>query len=121
MSTQAKDDPRQLTVHILGREYQISCPPAEQDKLIASAEYLHERMSTIRRNSRSMGTERVAIMAALNIARELIEREDTQSARPQAKLPLGDGKNGGGQSIADPDTRARLQQMELAIERALEA
>lgn len=120
MSTSSKDDPRQLTVHILGREYQISCPPDEQDKLIASAEYLHDRMSTIRRNSRSMGTERVAIMAALNIARELLDRDDVPTARTQGALPLG-GASGNVQSLADPDTRARLQQMELAIERALEA
>ena len=108
------DDIRSVSVHIMGREYNIACPPEEQEHLIASAEYLHERMSAIRRRGRSMGVERIAIMAALNMAREILDSKI-------ADAPAGKRKSAANATATpDDDTvRDRLKQMELSIDQAL--
>jgi cell division protein ZapA len=62
-----------IKVLILGKEYPISCPPDEQHDLLIAARYLDEKMRHIRDTSRVIGTERIAVMAALNIAHELIQ------------------------------------------------
>lgn len=62
-----------IKVSILGKEYPISCPPEEQHDLLIAARYLDEKMRHIRDNSRVIGTERIAVMAALNITHELLQ------------------------------------------------
>ena len=111
--TDTPDDIRSVSVHIMGREYNIACPPEEQEHLIASAEYLHERMSSIRRRGRSMGVERIAIMAALNMAREILESRDFADAPGKKTKPAA------ASSADDDKVRERLRQMELSIDQAL--
>lgn len=62
-----------VAISILDREFLIGCTPEERPGLIAAAAYLDGKMREIRNNSRSAGTDRIAIMAALNIAHELIQ------------------------------------------------
>ncbi len=61
-----------VTVLIMGREYSVTCPAEEHEALVTSAEFLNERMTAIRRRGKALGSERIAVMAALNIARELL-------------------------------------------------
>lgn len=61
-----------IKVQILGKEYPISCPPEEQHDLLMAARYLDEKMRQIRGTGRVIGSERIAVMAALNIAHELL-------------------------------------------------
>ncbi len=67
-----KTDPMTVTVRIIAREYAVTCPPEEHDGLVASADYLNERMTAIRRRGKALGAERIAVMTALNLARELL-------------------------------------------------
>ena len=67
-----KADPLTVTVRIMAREYTVACPPDEHEALVASADYLNERMTAIRRRGKALGAERIAVMTALNIARELL-------------------------------------------------
>lgn len=67
-----KSDPMTVTVRIMAREYAVTCPPDEHDGLVASADYLNERMTAIRRRGKALGAERIAVMTALNLARELL-------------------------------------------------
>ncbi len=60
-----------ISISIFGRTYQIKCPAAEAAQLQESARYLDEEMRKINQTSQSNNTERLAIVAALNIAREL--------------------------------------------------
>lgn len=62
-----------VTVNILGKEYQIACPEEEKDALIASARLVHDNMEKIRSSGKVVGVDRIAVMAALNIAHELIQ------------------------------------------------
>jgi cell division protein ZapA len=61
-----------LKIHILGKEYQVNCKPEERDALERSAELLNEKMEEIRNGSQIIGLERIAVMAALNLAHDLI-------------------------------------------------
>ncbi|HEX4937407.1 MAG TPA: cell division protein ZapA [Candidatus Kapabacteria bacterium] len=61
-----------LNVTILDRDYGVSCPAEEVEDLRTSAKLLDERMREIRKSGKIVGIERIAVMAALNIAHELI-------------------------------------------------
>ena len=69
-----------IAVSILGKEYRIACAEGEEDALLKAARYLDARMKEIRSGGKVIGTERIAVMAALNIAHELLTREDTADA-----------------------------------------
>lgn len=62
-----------VKVLILGKEYPVVCPDNEEHELLLAARYLDEKMRTIRDTGRVIGTERIAVMAALNIAHELTQ------------------------------------------------
>lgn len=61
-----------VTVRILEKEYKISCPQGEHESLLESARYVDDNMKKIRESSKALGADRVAVMAAINIAHELI-------------------------------------------------
>ena len=59
-------------VSILDKEFRVGCPSEQVESLNQAASYLDNQMRQIRRSGRVIGTERIAVMAALNIAHELI-------------------------------------------------
>ncbi len=61
-----------IKVHILGKEYPVVCPQEEEHELLIAARYLDDKMRKIRDTGRVIGTERIAVMAALNIAHEFL-------------------------------------------------
>jgi len=65
-----------VSIKILGKEYQVACPAEEKAALLASAELLNKKMQDIRNSGKVLGLDRVAVMAALNLANELIKRTD---------------------------------------------
>jgi len=72
-----------IKVSLLGKEYPISCPRDEEHNLLQAARYLDEKMRAIRDNGRVIGTERVAVMAALNIAHELMQARNKSNPTHQ--------------------------------------
>ncbi|ROO30690.1 cell division protein ZapA [Salinisphaera orenii] len=108
----SEKQPAALTIRILGRDYSVACPEGERESLLASAEYLSRRMHAIQRKGKTLGIDRIAVMAALNIARDLIAAErklERQGVEPGAGTPAGD----------DP-IEERLSQLQLRIESALD-
>ncbi|MDG1688683.1 MAG: cell division protein ZapA [Gammaproteobacteria bacterium] len=78
-----------VVVNILGKEYQVACPEEEKSALIASAEMLHDSMEQIRGTGKVVGLDRIAVMAALNIAHELIGLKDQEGeANPETTEKL---------------------------------
>ncbi len=67
-----------ISVTISGKEYQISCPEEEEEALIASAKMLNDNMEEIRATGKVVGLDRIAVMAALNIANDLIKLQNTE-------------------------------------------
>lgn len=64
--------PLPINIHILDKEYKIACPAGEQSALLASAEYLDSKMREIRDSGSVIGSEKIAVITALNIAHELL-------------------------------------------------
>jgi cell division protein ZapA len=89
-----------LTVTILEREYRLACTPEEKESLLKCATYVDGRMQAIRAAGKVMGADRIAVMAALQIAHDLM------SAR-------------GGDGIDTADLQQRIRAMTSACEEAL--
>lgn len=70
-----------LTVRILERDYTISCLSEERESLMAAARELNKRMQEMRGTARALGSERMAVVAALNI---IHEREQVKSSQRDA-------------------------------------
>ena len=68
-----KDSGDGVSINILGKEFMIACPAHEREALLAAANYLDKKMREIQASGKVLGTERTAIVAALNIANELID------------------------------------------------
>jgi cell division protein ZapA len=61
-----------VDVSIMGREFSIACPESEREALLAAVSYLDKKMCDIRDTGKVVGNERIAMMAALNLAHELL-------------------------------------------------
>jgi cell division protein ZapA len=82
--TQAK-----LSIRILEKEYHITCPIEERSDLLDSAEFLNAKMREIRDTGKVVGLDRIAVIAALNMANELIRSRDRgESLETKAKAKL---------------------------------
>ena len=64
-----------LTVTIMGKEYRVACPEEEKANLLASADLLNEKLDEIKSQGSVIGTERIAIMAALNMSHEILHNQ----------------------------------------------
>ncbi len=64
-----------VSLNILGTEYKIACEKSEQDELIRSATELDKQMRKIRDTGKVIGTDKIAVLAALNMAYEPISAE----------------------------------------------
>ena len=60
-----------VSIRILDKEYQVTCPPEEIDALQKAARQLDTRMASIRNSGTVIGLERIAVMAALNLVYDL--------------------------------------------------
>ncbi len=63
--------PPTVSLMIMGKEYKITCDPEEQEDLIYSAQKLDQQMRKMRDSGKVAGPDRIAVMAALNLAHEL--------------------------------------------------
>lgn len=65
----------QVSVRILDKEYQVACESEERTDLLDSAEILNSKMLEIRNSGRVVGLDRIAVMAALNMANDLLHAQ----------------------------------------------
>ena len=61
-----------IEISILGRNYKIACEDGERAALLEAVAYLDGKMGEIKKAGKVNGTDRIAVMAALNIAHELL-------------------------------------------------
>jgi len=101
----AKAADKGVTIQILGRDFRVACPEGEEKQLQASVEYVNRRMKELRDTSKITGNERIAIMAALNIAHEFLANKPAKAA------PGVDGA----------DFRRRIAAMQETLDSALAA
>jgi cell division protein ZapA len=65
-------DAQPINISILDKDYKIACPPGEQSALLESARFLDSRMRELRDSGKIMGSERIAVITALNMANDLL-------------------------------------------------
>ena len=90
-----------VSVRILEKEYQFACAVDERAALLDAAEFLNSEMKKIRDTGRVVGLDRIAVMAALNMANELLKNRKVETT--------GDG-----------DLTARVRGLRERVESALE-
>jgi cell division protein ZapA len=93
-------DAKGLQINVMGREFRVACPDNEQKGLLDAVDYLNKKMNEIRDSGKVVGLERIAIMAALNIAHELLST-----------------KVGGGFDIAE--IKRRMAHMETVLDQVM--
>ena len=101
------DQATTLDVSILGREYRVGCKQSEREELLLAVQLLDRRMREIRDSGKIAGTERIAVMAALNIAHELLQAR------------AGHAGTAAGASFDSAGVRRRISAMQSAIDRAM--
>ena len=73
------ENPARVSIRILEKEYQIACAIEERADLLDSAELLNARMREIRDGGKVVGLDRIAVIAALNMANELLRLRNRDS------------------------------------------
>jgi len=81
---------KRVDVSILGREYSLACLPSEKDALLEAVRLVDQRMLAIKNSGRVAGNERIAVMAAIQIAGELLSMRAPNG--PLANVAVGDFK-----------------------------
>jgi cell division protein ZapA len=80
-----------VAVRILDREYLVACQPEEREGLQSAANLLDARMREIRSGNRMAGIDRIAVLAALNLAHELLQQRQGGGERErELARTLGD-------------------------------
>ncbi len=101
-----------LDVALLGRSYRVACKASERAELQDAVAFLDQRMREIRDGGKVAGADRIAVMAALNIAHELLRaRRELGAANVAAESAA--------QAIDDTAARRRIHAMQSAIDQAL--
>ncbi|MER1941783.1 MULTISPECIES: cell division protein ZapA [unclassified Castellaniella] len=77
-----------VDVSILGRDYSLACAPQEKDALLAAVRQVDQRMLAIKGSGKVVSNERIAVMAAIQIANELLTLRAPDG--PLSQLALGD-------------------------------
>lgn len=80
-----------VAVRLLDREYLVACSDEERDGLLAAAKLLDGQMRTIRNGNRMAGLDRIAVLAALNLAHELAQlRRNSGGQQAEIGRALGE-------------------------------
>jgi cell division protein ZapA len=99
-----------LDITILGREFKVACKEGEREELTEAVALLDRRMREIRDAGKVTGTDRIAVMTALNFAHELLR--ERRAARPAAATSAD-------ATIDGDSARRRIQSMQTAIDQVL--
>jgi cell division protein ZapA len=94
-----------IDVSILGHDYSLACAPNEKDALLAAVRYVDQRMLGVKGSGKVSSNERIAVMAAIQIAAELLAMRAPDG-------PLGD--------VALGDFKRRIDDMNTLLDQALE-
>ncbi len=103
---EAKGAGKGMAIQILGREFRVACPEGEEKQLQASVDFLNRRMKELRDTGKIVGNERIAVMAALNIAHEFLAQKPGKSSAV---------------SVDAPEHRRRILAMQETLDTALSA
>ena len=109
-----------VTINVMGREFRVAAPQGEERQLLASVDLLNKKMKELRDGGKVVGNERIAIMAALNIAHDYlqllvsgtIKNSDTQNAQTSSEKNTNN-------SVDAEFVRRKMESLESVIEKAI--
>ena len=102
----------QLDIKIMGRDYKVACKESERAELLEAVAFLNTRMHEIKDGRKITGADRIAVMAALNLANELLRERKA----PVATAPVARATAGGGDDV---EARRRIIAMQAAIDQTM--
>ena len=80
-------DAQPINISILDKDYKVACPPGEQSALLESAKFLDSKMREVRDTGNIMGSERIAVITALNMANDLLKTSSVDKELGQELPP----------------------------------
>lgn len=101
-SIKKKVESKAINIRVLDKDYQVACPVDEETALLSSVRLLDEKMREIRDARKMVGIDRIAVMAALNMAHDLLQ------------LQSGDGNDD-----EDPGLNTKLRSLQNKVEAAI--
>jgi cell division protein ZapA len=119
-SKEASSASKGVTINVMGREFRVAAPQGEERQLLASVELLNKKMKELRDGGKIVGNERIAIMAALNIAHDYLQllvsgtnkNSDTQNTSTSSVKNTNN-------SVDAEFVRRRMESLENVIEKAI--
>ena len=72
-----------VNLHILDKDYVVACPEEERETLIASAQYLNDKVKEVRGSGKIVSTERIVVISALNIIHEYLQYKQKDEKNEQ--------------------------------------
>lgn len=107
---------KQIEVHILQQSYLLSCPEGHESRLLEAVERVDTAMTRIRDAGKVRARERIAVLAALNLAFEIADREAAALAAP---APAAAAPAARQDSLLPDDDQQRLRQLVQRLDQAL--
>jgi cell division protein ZapA len=118
-----KSTTKQIEVQIMGQSYLLACPPGGETALLDAVGKVDTAMCRIRDAGKVKARDRIAVLASLNLAFELSQKESeilaqTSFANTDA-APLGDMSAGHAMDPNAPDTQNRAEELVRRLDQAL--
>ena len=109
-----------VSVTILGRDYRLSCAPGEKDSLLAAVALVDATMHEVRSGNKVMSSDRIAVLAALNIANELLAAR-TASGTVAAPAAVAETATPAAvkSDLAIEEFQRRIQSINAVLDKAL--
>ena len=112
---------KQLEVHIMQQSYMLGCPEGQEERLLAAVKQVDDAMCGIRDSGKIRGRERIAVLAALNLAFEIADREAADLAAGAATPTAARvSQPTAGEHLPEEDDH-RLQSLVQRLDQALGA
>ena len=106
---------KQLEVQIMGQSYLLGCPEGGEDRLRDAVGKVDAAMCKIRDAGKLKARDRIAVLAALNLAFELSERSSASASNAPASSAAADGAADGAAAIAPQQLSALLAKLDQAL------
>lgn len=111
-----KQATKQIEVQIMGQSYLLSCPPGGESSLLDAVERVDTAMCRIRDAGKVKARDRIAVLASLNLAFELSQKEAQTLAAPVAATETSAPTV---PEAVDPGTDARVNDLVRRLDQAL--
>ena len=109
---------KQVEVQIMGQSYLLGCPEGGEQRLLEAVEKVDTAMCRIRDAGKVKARDRIAVLAALNLAFDVADRGMAPARKnaESSELPIsGNGHAANGHDAADPRLGGLLKRLDSAL------